>query len=35
MLDDLHIKGVTSKQWCTYIKDVSSIDELQQLLAER
>ena len=32
MLDDLHTKGVTRKQWRTYIKVVNSLDELQQLL---
>ena len=32
MLDDLHTKGVTRKQWRTYIKVVNSLGELQQLL---
>ena len=31
-LDDLHKRGVTRKQWRTYIKVVTSLDELQQLL---
>lgn len=28
MLDDLHTRGVTRKQWQTYIKVVNSLDEL-------
>ena len=34
MLDDLHQRGVTRKQWGTYIKVVTSLDELTQLLGE-
>ena len=33
MLDDLHSRGVTRKQWRSYISVVSSLDELQQLLS--
>jgi len=32
MLDDLHARGVTRKQWRTYIKVASSLDELKALL---
>ena len=32
MLDDLHSRGVTRKQWRTYIKVASDLQELQQLL---
>lgn len=34
MLDDLHAKGVTRKQWRTYIKTASSIEEIKDILAE-
>ena len=32
MLDDLHTKGVTRKQWRTYIKVANSLEELATLL---
>ena len=32
MLDDLHTKGVTRKQWRTYIKVANSLDEVKHLL---
>ena len=32
MLDDLHAKGVIRNQWRTYIKVVSSLGELEELL---
>ena len=32
MLDDLHARGVTRKQWRTYIAVANSLDELQALL---
>ena len=32
MLDDLHTRGVTRKQWRTYIKVANSLDELAALL---
>ena len=34
MLDDLHSRGVTRKQWRTYIKVANSLDELANLLSE-
>ena len=35
MLDDLHSRGVTRKQWRTYIKVANSLDELANLLSEQ
>ena len=32
MLDDLHTKGVTRKEWRTYIKIANTLDELKGLL---
>ncbi len=32
MLDDLHSRGVTRKQWRTYIKVANSLEELEALL---
>ena len=32
MLDDLHARGVTRKQWRSYIKVVSSLEELEAAL---
>ena len=32
MLDDLHQRGVTRKQWRTYIQVANNLEELQQLL---
>lgn len=32
MLDDLHGKGVTRKNWRTYIKVANSLEEVEQLL---
>ena len=32
MLDDLHSRGVTRKQWRTYIKVATSLTELQEIL---
>jgi uncharacterized protein (TIGR00730 family) len=34
MLDDLHTKGVTRKQWRNYITVANSLEELQQVLAQ-
>ena len=34
MLDDLHSRGVTRKQWQSFIKVASSLEELEALLAE-
>jgi len=34
MLDDLHGRGVTRKQWRTYIKVATTLDELKALLAD-
>ncbi len=34
MLDDLHTRGVTRKQWRTYIKVATTLDELKALLAD-
>ena len=34
MLDDLHTKGVTRKQWRTYIQVANSLDEIAELLAQ-
>jgi len=34
MLDDLHTRGVTRKQWRTYIKVATTLDELNALLAD-
>ena len=31
MLDDLHARGVTRKQWQTYIQVASNLDEIKQL----
>lgn len=33
MLDDLHTRGVTRKQWRTYIEVANSLDDIRQLLA--
>lgn len=35
MLDDLHSRGVTRKQWRTYIKVANSLDELANILSEQ
>lgn len=35
MLDDLHSRGVTRKQWPTYIKVANSLDELANILSEQ
>jgi hypothetical protein len=32
MLDDLHSRGVTRKQWRSYIKVADSLEEIQQLI---
>lgn len=34
MLDDLHTRGVTRKQWRTYIQVADSLQEIERLLAE-
>lgn len=34
MLDDLHTKGVTRKQWRSYIKVATSLQDIEQLLAQ-
>jgi len=34
MLDDLHSRGVTRKQWRSYIRVASSLQEVEALLAE-
>ena len=34
MLDDLHTRGVTRKQWRTYIDVADSLDDVRQLLAQ-
>lgn len=35
MLDDLHSRGVTRKQWRTYIKVANSLDELANIISEQ
>lgn len=35
MLDDLHSRGVTRKQWRTYIKVANSLDELANILSKQ
>jgi hypothetical protein len=34
MLDDLHARGVTRKQWHSYIKVANTLEEVQQLITE-
>ena len=34
MLDDLHTRGVTRKQWRTYIKVADSLDDIARIIAQ-
>ena len=34
MLDDLHTKGVTRKQWRSYIQVANNLDEIAEILAQ-
>ena len=34
MLDDLHTKGVTRKQWRSYIQVANNLDEIAEMLAQ-